>query len=87
MNRQIHRAIILFTFALLIQSSATAQHFPADKDLKDLIRTRVEEDRAIGIVLGVLEAEASILDRHELEELFWPGVPDRGANLVRLLRI
>lgn len=35
------------------------QHFPDDEGLLEIIRTRVDEGRATGIVLGVLEADGS----------------------------
>ena len=49
----------LFLFALVILSPAVtgAQHFPSDEDLMTLIQSRVDEDRAVGIVLGVIEAD------------------------------
>ncbi len=50
---------IFLTLAFLSPVVATAQHFPSDEDLTQLIRSRVEEDRAVGIVLGVLEANGS----------------------------
>ena len=59
MNLPIRRTIIFFAFALLISSSAAAQHFPSDEDLTSLIRSRVEEHRAVGIVLGVMEANGT----------------------------
>jgi len=36
-----------------------AQHFPDDAQLTEIIRTRVDEGRATGIVLGVLEADGT----------------------------
>lgn len=36
-----------------------AQHFPTDSELLELIRTRVDEGRATGIVVGVLEADGT----------------------------
>ena len=35
------------------------QHFPADEDLAELIRSRVEGEQSVGIVLGVIEADGS----------------------------
>ena len=40
-------------------SPASAQHFPSDAAIKEIIRTRVAEDRAVGMVIGVLEADGS----------------------------
>ena len=45
--------------ALLSPIVAGAQHFASDEDLTELIRSRVEEGRAVGIVLGVVEADGS----------------------------
>jgi CubicO group peptidase (beta-lactamase class C family) len=50
----------VIAFALLIPSIAVAQHFPSDADLTALIQSRVEEDRAVGIVLGVIEADGTM---------------------------
>jgi CubicO group peptidase (beta-lactamase class C family) len=50
---------ILLTLALLFPAFAAAQHFPSNEDLTTLIQTRIEEGRATGIVLGVLEAEGT----------------------------
>lgn len=38
---------------------ADAQHFPTDSELLEMIRTRVDEGRATGIVVGVLEADGT----------------------------
>lgn len=48
-------AVILMT----VTTMAVAQHFPSDGELLELIRGRVEEGRATGIALGVLEADGS----------------------------
>lgn len=58
-SHRIRGATIVIAFALLIPGVATAQHFPSDEDLTALIRSRVEENRAVGIVLGVMEADGS----------------------------
>ena len=51
-------AFVLVAIALLIPK-VSAQHFPSDEDLTALIKSHVEEDRAVGIVLGVMEADGS----------------------------
>ena len=51
--------LLLVALALLSPAAADAQHFSSDEDLTELIRSRVEEDRAVGIVLGVIEADGS----------------------------
>jgi CubicO group peptidase (beta-lactamase class C family) len=71
MNRWTCRTLLLLTFAFLIPSGASAQHFPSHEDLTGLIRSRVEEGRAVGIVLGVMEADGST-------RVVWYG--DAGPN-------
>jgi len=51
--------LVLLTLAFLIPGCGADGHFPSDEDLLDLIRTRVEQHRGVGIVLGVLEADGS----------------------------
>jgi len=41
------------------QPQASEQHFPSDADIQALIQSRVDENRAIGIVVGVMEADGS----------------------------
>lgn len=50
---------VLVCFALASPAAAVAQHFPSDEALTGLIRSRVEEGRGVGIVLGVMEADGS----------------------------
>jgi CubicO group peptidase (beta-lactamase class C family) len=59
MKMRVRITFVLCAFALLLPGSAGAQHFPSDEDLSALIRSRVEEGRAVGIVLGVVEADGS----------------------------
>lgn len=61
MKRKLFQAVVLCTLVLMSPASADAQHFPSAEDLKALIQSRVEENRAVGIVLGVLEADGSTL--------------------------
>ena len=51
-------SVILATLWLGV-AAAGAQHFPSDDELSLLIRSRVEEGRAVGIVLGVMEADGA----------------------------
>jgi len=51
--------LVFCATALLLPGAAGAQHFPSDEDLSALIRSRVEEDRAVGIVIGIMEADGS----------------------------
>ena len=42
------------------EEPAAQQHFPTDDAIQTLIQSRVDEGRAVGIVVGVLEADGSI---------------------------
>jgi len=55
----IYRGPFLCTLMLVATATLGAQHFPSDEDLTELIRSRVEENRAVGIVLGVIEADGT----------------------------
>ena len=59
MNMRICRTLVPFALALLSSTPVAAQHFASDEDLTELIRSRVEEGRAVGIVVGVMEADGS----------------------------
>ena len=59
LSRRIRCAIVSIALALVVPSGAAAQHFASDDELTALIRSRVEEDRAVGIVLGVMEADGT----------------------------
>jgi CubicO group peptidase (beta-lactamase class C family) len=62
--------ILLLALALLaLAAPVAAQHLPSDADLLEMIRTRVEENRATGIVLGVLEADGT----RRIQAYGWPG--------------
>lgn len=50
---------IVLTFPFLLPAATAAQHFPPDEELAALIQSRVEEGGAMGIVLGVVEADGS----------------------------
>ncbi len=41
------------------QARQSPRHFPPSDELTELIRSRVEEERSVGIVLGVMEADGS----------------------------
>jgi CubicO group peptidase (beta-lactamase class C family) len=56
---RICRSLFLFALVILSPAAAGAQHFPSDEDLMTLIRSRVDESRAVGIVLGVIEADGT----------------------------
>ena len=53
------RNLVLFALVILSSTAASAQHFPSDEDLAALIQSRVDEGRAIGIVIGVVEADGT----------------------------
>ena len=56
------RRVSLLTSVFVLVALAApvgAQYFPTDSELQELIRTRVEEGRATGIVVGVLEADGT----------------------------
>lgn len=55
-----HRRIAAIALGgLLLPALALAQHFPSEEELTQLIRTRVEEGRGVGIVLGVMETDGA----------------------------
>jgi serine-type D-Ala-D-Ala carboxypeptidase/endopeptidase len=57
--RRIH-CLLLLAVALLVPAAAAAQqHFPADDDLRVMLRYLVEDGATPGIVLGILEADGS----------------------------
>ena len=59
MIARIRTLLVLCAVVLAAPATAYAQHFSSDEELTALIRSRVEEGRAVGIVLGVLEADGS----------------------------
>ena len=56
---KIRLTTVLLASTLLFPALASAQHFPSNEDLTALIQSRVDENRATGIVLGVLDADGS----------------------------
>ena len=50
---------MLFALVILSHAAAGARHFPSDEDLMTLIQSRVNERRAAGIVLGVIESDGA----------------------------
>jgi len=51
--------VFLFALVILGSAAASAQHFPSDENLMTLIQSRVDEGRAVGIVLGLMEADGT----------------------------
>lgn len=54
--------LLLFAFAFAgcaKQESGPQQHFPSDAAIQELIQLRVNEKRAVGIIVGVMEADGS----------------------------
>lgn len=45
--------------ASIFAAPLAAQHFPTDAELLEIIRTRVDEGRSTGIVVGVIEADGT----------------------------
>ncbi len=45
--------------SLVLTNPLGAQHFPPTEQLRSIVQTRVDEGRAVGIVLGVMEADGS----------------------------
>ena len=58
MRRKLSMLITVLAVVVMAAPLA-AQHFPADSEIQELIRTRVDEGRATGIVVGVLEADGT----------------------------
>lgn len=61
MRMAIRNCVVLAVYAFLLPWTATAQHFPPAKELASLIQKRVDDKGAVGIVLGVMEADGSTL--------------------------
>ena len=59
MATNLRRTIALVGAVLVLPSVAATQAFPPDQELVSLLQSRVEEGRAVGIVLGLLEADGS----------------------------
>lgn len=51
--------LLVPALAIALPGLAHAQHFPDEAALRELIATRVDEGRAVGIVLGVVEADGT----------------------------
>lgn len=58
-NYMARTAVSALSIGIFTVSAVQAQHFPDDAHLLDIIQTRVEEGRATGIVVGVLEADGT----------------------------
>ena len=56
---KIFRSLVLLALVMLSATAARAQHFPPNEDLLTLIQSRVDEGRAVGIVLGIIEADGT----------------------------
>jgi CubicO group peptidase (beta-lactamase class C family) len=53
------RALWAALLTLVLAGPLHAQHFPSTEQLRSIIQSRVDEGRAVGIVLGVMEADGS----------------------------
>ena len=74
---------ILLSIAFFMPTAAlpqAAQHFPSDSDVLELLRTRVEEGRATGLVVGLLEADGT--RRIQAYGSAGPGALELGAETV-----
>lgn len=67
-------ALLLFALAgCAKEEPAAQQHFPPDADIQAVIQSRVDEERAVGIVVGLMEADGST-------RVFAAGEPGPGAQ-------
>lgn len=62
---QNHTAAISFLLTMLLLAGCTSdepvpKHFPSDETIQALIQSRVDENRAVGIVVGVMESDGSM---------------------------
>lgn len=73
MIRSLRGAVSTLVALALIGAPVHAQHFPPDSELQGIIQDRVEAGRAVGIVLGVMEADGST-------RVFWAGEAGPGAR-------
>ena len=78
-------SLLLITIAGCAKEEAPAeqqveQHFPSDADIQALIQSRIDENRAVGMVAGVMEADGStrIITAGEAG----PGAQPLGAQSV-----
>ncbi len=55
----IRSSAVFLVCAFILPLTATPQHFPATKELASMIQKRVDDKIAVGIVLGVIEADGS----------------------------
>lgn len=56
---RVRRGALLLAAALLTACTQPERHFPAERELTSLLEKRVRERRAVGIAVGVLEADGS----------------------------
>ena len=59
MSINLRHTIVMIALAVLLPLPAEAQSFPTDQELESILQGRVDEGRAIGIVLGVMEADGT----------------------------
>lgn len=58
--KAIRSAVLSLMLVAVADSSATAQHFPEDSQVSALLEERVEAGGAVGIAVGMLEADGSV---------------------------
>lgn len=51
--------VLVAVIAAVVAPARAAAHFPADHELRALLQSRVDEGRAVGITLGLLEADGT----------------------------
>lgn len=51
--------VLVFTGCVEEQTEPQKQHFPPDAAIQELIESRIDENRAVGIVVGLMEADGS----------------------------
>ncbi len=68
-----HLLAVAVAFSTLGAEPLVAQHFPADSEIEAILEERVSEGRAVGIVVGVMEADGST-------RIVWAGEAGPGAR-------
>lgn len=58
--KAIRSAVLALALLALAVSQATAQHFPQDPAIREILQERVDAGGAVGIVVGLLEADGSM---------------------------
>ena len=59
LRTRIALGVLSLIVASLVLPAGSAAQFPADQDLGALLQSRIDEGRAVGIVLGLLEVDGT----------------------------